>query len=73
MDTDGVSPLTSNGAEGGAPVPKPREIAANAPAEERAAALDAIEDELDAELAAERLRDADVVPWDEAVKELGLG
>ena len=54
-------------------MPKPREIAANAPAKERAAALDAIEDELDAELAAERLRDADVVPWDEAVKELGLG
>jgi len=73
VDTGGGGPLTSNGAEWGAPVPKPREIVANAPAEERAAALEAIEDELDAELAAERLRDTDAVPWDEAMKELGLG
>ena len=70
------------------PLAKPSEITANAPAdmldhylrrrlertaEERAAAIEAIKDKLDAELAAERLRDADAVPWDEAMKELGLG
>lgn len=73
------------------PLAKPSEITANAPpdmpdhylrrrlertAEERAAAIKAIEDRLDAELAAERLRAADAeeaVPWDEAEKELGLG
>ena len=49
-------------------MPKPSGIVANAPA----GAIEAIEDEMDAELAAERLRDADAVPWDEAMKELGL-
>ena len=70
------------------PLAKPSEITANAPAdmldhylrrrlertaEERAATIEAIRDKLDAELAAERLHSLDPVPWDEAMKELGLG
>ena len=55
-------------------MPKPSEITANAPADTLDRRdLEAIEDRMDAELAAERLRDADAVPWDEAMKELGLG
>lgn len=55
-------------------MPKPSEIVADAPADTLdQRAIEAIEDEMDAELAAERLHSMDAVPWDEAMKELGLG
>ena len=55
-------------------MPKPSGIVARAPADTPdRRAVEAIEDEMDAELAAERLHSLDAVPWDEAKKELGLG